>query len=137
MSIRRNIHQFSLLVLVNGFVGTMVGMERLILPELASTVYGLAEATGILSFIVCFGSAKVITNYAAGRLSDQAGRKRVLVVGWLVALPVPLLLMWAPTWGWILVANVLLGISQALTWSTTVVMKIDLAGPRSRGLLWV
>lgn len=134
LGLRRNIGQFSLLVLVNGFVGAMVGMERSILPELASKVYGLAAATGILSFIVCFGAAKAVTNYAAGRLSDRAGRKHILVAGWLVALPVPLLLMWAPTWGWILAANVLLGISQGLTWSTTVVMKIDLVGPRRRGL---
>jgi len=134
LGLRPNLRQFSLLVVVNAFVGAMVGIERSILPDLASEVYGLVAATAILSFIVCFGAAKAITNVVAGRLSDRIGRKRVLVAGWLVAAPVPLLLMWAPTWGWILAANVLLGISQGLTWSTTVVMKIDLVGPRHRGL---
>lgn len=134
LGLRQNLRQFSLLVVVNAFVGAMVGMERSILPELAVKVYGLVAATAVLTFIACFGIAKAITNYAAGRLSDRIGRKRVLVIGWLVAVPVPLVLMWAPTWGWVLAANVLLGISQGLTWSTTVVMKIDLVGPRHRGL---
>lgn len=134
LGLRQNLRQFSILVVVNVFVGAMVGMERSILPELASEVYGLVAATAILSFIVCLGTAKAITNYAAGRLADRVGRKPVLVAGWIAALPAPIILMWAPTWGWILAANALLGISQGLTWSTTVVMKIDLVGPRHRGL---
>jgi MFS family permease len=126
--------QFSLLVLVNAFVGAMVGLERTILPQLAQEEFQLAGRAAILSFIVVFGVTKAITNYFAGRLSDQFGRKRVLVGGWLAAIPVPLLLMWAPTWTWVLVANVFLGISQGLTWSTAVIMKIDLVGPSRRGL---
>lgn len=134
LGLRANLGQFLLLVLVNAFVGAMVGMERSILPSLATERYGLVAATAILSFIVAFGSAKAITNYATGVLADRLGRKRLLVVGWIVAAPVPFMLIWAPTWTWVLVANVLLGISQGLTWSTTVVMKIDLVGPRQRGL---
>jgi MFS family permease len=130
----RNWRQFSLLVLVNAFVGAMVGLERSILPAVAEREFHLAARAGILSFIVVFGVAKALTNYFAGRLSDGVGRKPVLVAGWLIALPVPFLLMWAPSWNWILVANVLLGVSQGLTWSTTVIMKIDLAGPHRRGL---
>jgi MFS family permease len=129
-----NLGQFVLLVVVNGFVGAMVGLERSILPAIAEEEFFLAARTAILSFIVVFGLAKAVTNYAAGRLSDTLGRKRVLVAGWIAALPVPFLLMWAPTWNWILAANVLLGVSQGLTWSATVIMKIDLAGPRRRGL---
>ncbi|MGE0397448.1 MAG: MFS transporter [Kofleriaceae bacterium] len=128
-----NLAQFSLLVLVNAFVGAMVGLERTILPAIAEEEFQLAAHAAVLSFIVVFGITKALTNYVAGRLSDRVGRKRVLVGGWLVALPVPFLLMWAPTWGWVLAANVLLGISQGLTWSTTVIMKIDLAGPMRRG----
>jgi MFS family permease len=109
-------------------------MERTILPALAEREFHLAAKTAVLSFIVAFGVSKALTNYLAGRLSDRVGRKRVLVAGWLVAAPVPFMLMWAPTWAWILVANVLLGVSQGLTWSTTVIMKIDLAGARNRGL---
>jgi len=134
LGIRENLGQFSLLVLVNAFVGAMVGLERSILPALAEEQYGLAAKTAVLSFIVVFGLTKAATNYFAGRLSDAYGRKPVLVAGWLVALPVPLLLMWAPTWGWVVATNALLGISQGLTWSTTVIMKIDLAGPKQRGL---
>lgn len=134
LGLRANLGQFSLLVLVNAFVGAMVGMERAILPAIADHDFHLAARTAILSFIVVFGVTKAATNYLAGRLSDAYGRKLVLVVGWLVAAPVPLLLMWAPSWGWVLVANVLLGVSQGLTWSTTVIMKIDLSGPKSRGL---
>jgi MFS family permease len=134
LGIRANLAQFSLLVLVNAFVGAMVGLERAILPALAEDEYGLAAKTAVLSFIVVFGLTKAATNYLAGRLSDVWGRKGVLVAGWLIALPVPFLLMWAPSWGWIVATNALLGISQGLTWSTTVVMKIDLAGPRQRGL---
>lgn len=129
-----NLAQFALLVVVNAFVGAMVGMERSILPAIAEQEFHLAARAAILSFIVVFGVTKALTNYLAGRLSDRFGRKHVLVVGWLVAAPVPLLLMWAPGWSWVLLANVLLGVSQGLTWSTTVIMKIDLAGARRRGL---
>ena len=134
LGLRENLAQFSLLVVVNAFVGAMVGMERTILPSIAAQDFHLEANFAILSFIVVFGVSKAGTNYLAGRLSDAVGRKRVLVGGWLVAVPVPLLLMWAPSWGWVLFANVLLGISQGLTWSTTVIMKIDLAGPKNRGL---
>jgi MFS family permease len=134
LGIRENLAQFSLLVVVNAFVGAMVGMERTILPAIAEKDFHLAARAGVLSFIVVFGVTKAVTNYLAGRLSDRIGRKMVLVAGWGVAVPVPLLLMWAPSWSWVLVANVLLGISQGLTWSTTVIMKVDLAGPKKRGL---
>ena len=134
LGLRENWAQFSLLVLVNAFVGAMVGMERSILPAIAEDEFALAARTAILSFIVVFGVTKALTNYFAGRWSDRFGRKAVLMAGWLVAAPVPFLLMWAPSWSWILGANVLLGISQGLTWSTTVIMKIDLAGPKNRGL---
>lgn len=134
LGLRGNLPQFSLLVLVNAFVGAMVGIERSILPALAQDEFGLAERTAILSFIAVFGVTKATANYFAGRLGDRWGRKPVLVAGWLIAVPVPFLLMWAPTWNWIIVANVFLGVSQGLTWSTAVIMKIDLAGPRSRGL---
>lgn len=134
LGLRANLAQFSLLVVVNAFVGSMVGMERSILPSIAEEEFHLAAKVAILSFIVVFGVSKALTNYLAGRLSDAVGRKRVLVAGWLVAVPVPFLLMWAPSWSWILFANLLLGISQGLTWSTAVIMKIDLAGPENRGL---
>lgn len=134
LGLRENIHQFSLLVLVNVFVGAMVGLERSILPALAQQEFQLVAKTAILSFIVVFGLTKAFSNYFAGRLSDRFGRKHVLVAGWLIATPVPFILMWAPNWSWILAANVLLGVSQGLTWSTTVIMKIDLAGPKQRGL---
>jgi MFS family permease len=133
LGLHENLAQFALLVVVNAFVGAMVGLERSILPAMAEQEFHLAARAAVLSFIAVFGVAKAFTNYVAGRLSDAAGRKRVLVAGWLVAVPVPFLLMWAPTWGWVLVANLLLGISQGLTWSTTVIMKIDLAGPIRRG----
>jgi MFS family permease len=134
LGIRDNLPQFILLVIVNAFVGAMVGLERTILPAIAEHDFHLAARTAILSFIVVFGVTKALTNYFAGRFSDAVGRKLVLVGGWLVATPVPFLLMWAPTWNWVLAANVLLGMSQGLTWSTTVIMKIDLAGPRQRGM---
>jgi MFS family permease len=133
LGLRANARQFALLVLVNAFVGAMVGQERSILPAIAEADFALAARTAILSFIVVFGVVKAATNYLAGRLSDRVGRKRVLVVGWATAAPVPFLLMWAPSWGWVLVANAFLGISQGLTWSTTVIMKIDLAGSARRG----
>jgi MFS family permease len=134
LGLRENWAQFSLLVVVNAFVGAMVGMERTLLPLIAEGEFRLAARAAVLSFIVVFGVTKALTNYVAGRLSDRVGRKLVLVGGWAVALPVPLLLMWAPSWGWVLAANVLLGVSQGLTWSTTVIMKVDLAGPKNRGL---
>lgn len=134
LGLRENIAQFSLLVVVNAFVGAMVGMERSILPAIAEQDFRLVAHTAMLSFIVVFGVTKALTNYLAGRLSDRVGRKPVLIGGWLLATPVPFMLMWAPSWSFVLLANVLLGISQGLTWSTTVVMKIDLAGPKQRGL---
>jgi MFS family permease len=134
LGLRENLGQFSLLVVVNAFVGAMVGMERTILPAIAEQAFHLAAHTAVLSFIVVFGVTKALTNYLAGRLSDRIGRKHVLIGGWLVAAPVPFLLMWAPSWTWVLLANALLGVSQGLTWSTTVIMKIDLAGPARRGL---
>jgi MFS family permease len=117
-------------VLVNAFVGAMVGLERSILPAIAEQDFQLAARTALLSFIMVFGVAKAITNYGAGRFADRFGRKQVLIAGWLVAIPVPFLLMWAPTWNWVLIANLFLGISQGLTWSTTVIMKIDLVGAK-------
>lgn len=132
LGLRANWRQFSLLVLVNGFVGAMVGMERSILPAIAEQEFRVAGHSAILAFIAVFGVSKALTNYFAGRFSDAYGRKLVLVAGWLVATPVPFMLMWAPSWNWILLANLLLGVSQGLTWSTTVIMKIDLAGPRNR-----
>jgi len=134
LGLRANAGQFWLLVVVNAFVGAMVGLERSVLPAIAEQEFHLAARTAMLSFIVVFGVAKALTNYGAGRLSDRWGRKHVLVAGWLVATPVPFMLMWAPTWNWVLVANLFLGVSQGLTWSTTVIMKIDLAGPKQRGL---
>jgi MFS family permease len=134
LGLRANLAQFSLLVGVNALVGGMVGQERSLLSLLATEVFGLAAISAALTYIVAFGVTKAATNFLAGALSDRYGRKPVLVAGWLVGLPVPLLIIWAPTWGWIIVANVLLGINQGLCWSTTVIMKIDLAGPRRRGL---
>ena len=134
LGLRENLGQFSLLVLVNAFVGAMVGLERSILPAIAEQEFHLAARAAILSFIVVFGITKAITNHGAGRLADRLGRKHVLVAGWLVAIPVPFLLMWGPSWKWIVAANVLLGVSQGLTWSLTVIMKIDLVGPKRRGL---
>ncbi len=134
LGLRENAAQFALLVLINACVGGMVGMERSILPLIAERDFHLIAQTSVQAFILVFGLSKAVTNYAAGRLADQVGRKRVLVAGWLVAVPVPFILMWAPTWTWILIGNVLLGISQGLTWSTTVIMKIDLVGHERRGL---
>jgi MFS family permease len=134
LGLRENLPQFVLLVVVNAFVGAMVGLERSIIPAMAEQEFQLAARTALLSFIAVFGVAKALTNYGAGRLSDRYGRKHVLVAGWLVAVPVPFLLMWAPTWNWVLFANLLLGVSQGLTWSTTIIMKIDLVGSKQRGL---
>jgi MFS family permease len=134
LGLRENLGQFSLLVLLNAFVGSMVGLERTVLPLLGEQEFGLSSKTAITSFIVSFGVTKAVLNLVAARLSDRVGRKPVLVVGWLFALPVPFLIIYAPTWGWIELANVLLGANQALAWSMTVIMKIDLVGPRRRGL---
>jgi len=134
LGLRANLGQFALLVGVNALVGGMIGQERTVLPLLAGQVFGLQAVSAALTFIVAFGLTKAATNFVAGTLSDRYGRKPVLVAGWLTGLPVPLLLMWAPAWGWIVLANVLLGINQGLTWSTTVIMKIDLVGPARRGL---
>jgi len=133
LGIRPNLAQFTLLVAVNGLVGGMLGQERTVLPLLATRTFGLTAATAALTFIAAFGIVKAATNFFAGTLSDRYGRKPVLVAGWLVGLPVPLLIIWAPTWSWVIVANLLLGVNQGLTWSTTVIMKIDLAGPHMRG----
>lgn len=129
-----NWRQFWLLVLVNAFVGSMVGLERTVLPLLAEVEFGLASKRAVLAFILTFGLVKAATNFFAGRLADVYGRRRVLIAGWLFALPVPFLVMIAPSWGWIVFANVLLGINQGLAWSATVIMKIDLVGPRRRGM---
>jgi MFS family permease len=134
LGLKENWQQFSLLVLVNAFVGGMVGMERSILPHLAENEFHLAAKTAILSFIVVFGITKALTNYFAGTLANKFGRKNLLIYGWLFALPVPLILIYAPNWSWIIIANVFLGINQGLAWSSTVVMKIDLVGPKNRGL---
>ena len=134
LGLRANWRQFWLLVLVNAFVGAMVGLERTVLPLLAQVEFGLASKSAVLSFIATFGVVKALTNLFAGRLSDSYGRKHVLLAGWILGLPVPFLVIWAPTWSWIVFANVLLGINQGLAWSMTVIMKIDLVGSKQRGL---
>jgi len=134
LGLRANWQQFSLLVLINAFVGAMVGLERSILPALAEEEFGVAAKAAVLSFIVAFGLSKAATNYVAGRLGDRFGRRPVLLAGWAAAIPVPFVLMYATAWWQIVAVNVLLGVSQGLAWSTTVIMKIDLAGPKQRGL---
>ena len=134
LGLAANATQFWLLVAVNAFVGAMIGIERDVLPLVGQRVFGLASETAVLSFIVTFGFTKALANLYAGRSADRVGRKPLLVAGWLVALPVPFLLMFAPAWGWVVFANVLLGVNQGLCWSMTVVMKIDLVGPKQRGL---
>src|SRR5213080_4014815 len=129
-----NWRQFTLLVVVNAFVGAMVGLERTVVPLIAQADFGLVSKTAVLSFLVSFGVVKALANLFAGQLADRIGRKPLLVAGWLAGLPVPLLIIWAPSWGWIVCANVLLGVNQGLCWSTTVIMKIDLVGPARRGL---
>ncbi|HET8738978.1 MAG TPA: MFS transporter, partial [Acidimicrobiia bacterium] len=134
LGIAANLPQFALLVGVNALVGGMLGQERAVLPLLAGEEFGLSGFTAALTFIVAFGLVKAVTNFAAGAMSDRYGRKRILVAGWIVGLPVPFMIMWAPSWAWVVAANILLGVNQGLTWSTTVIMKIDLAGPKRRGL---
>jgi MFS family permease len=134
LGLRENWQQFALLVLINSFVGGMVGLERTLLPLIGSETFQLASTAAVTSFIVSFGVVKAVTNLVSGQLADGWGRKKTLVLGWVVGLPVPFLIMWAPAWGWIVAANVLLGINQGLCWSMTIIMKIDLVGPRQRGL---
>jgi MFS family permease len=134
LGLRANLAQFLLLVAVNALVGGTLGQERTVVPLLATQTFHLAAFTSALTFILAFGAVKAATNFFAGTLSDRFGRKPVLIAGWLAALPIPLLLIWAPGWGWVVAANVLLGVNQGLTWSTTVIMKIDLVGPARRGL---
>lgn len=134
LGLKENWKQFTLLVIVNAFVGGMIGLERTIIPQIAEADFGLAAKTAILSFIIVFGITKAITNYYTGALANHFGRKNLLVAGWLLALPVPVLLIFAANWNWIIAANIFLGVSQGLTWSSTVVMKIDLVGEKDRGL---
>lgn len=133
LGLKENWKQFTLLVIINGFVGGMVGLERTILPQIAEQEFAIAAKTAILSFIIVFGIVKAITNYYTGTLANKYGRKNLLVAGWIIAIPIPFILMYAPNWNWIIAANVLLGINQGLTWSSTVVMKIDLVGEKQRG----
>ena len=134
LGLRNNWRQFVLLVVVNVFVGGMVGLERTILPQLAEERFALTAKTAILSFLVVFGISKAIINYFTGALADRTGRRNLLILGWVLALPIPFLLIYARSWSWIMAANLLLGVNQGLTWSSTVVMKIDLVGERNRGL---
>lgn len=133
LGLKENWKQFTLLVVINAFVGGMVGLERSILPQIAEQEFAMAAKTAILSFIVVFGMVKAITNYYTGTLANRFGRKNLLVAGWIIAIPIPFMLMYAPSWNWIIAANVLLGINQGLAWSSTVVMKIDLVGEKQRG----
>jgi len=134
LGLAENWRQFSLLILINAFVGGMVGLERTVVPLIASEEFRIASTTLVTSFIVTFGVIKAVTNLVSGHFADVYGRKHLLVLGWLIALPAPFMIGWGPSWGWIVAANALLGVSQGLTWSMTVIMKIDLVGPRSRGL---
>ena len=134
LGLQQNWRQFTLLVLINAFVGGMVGLERTLVPLIGSETFQLASTVAVTSFIISFGVVKAATNLVSGQLADSWGRKRTLVLGWAVGLPVPFLIMWAPSWQWIVAANVLLGVNQGLAWSMTVIMKIDLVGPRQRGL---
>jgi len=134
LGLRENAAQFSLLVAINAFVGAMVGLERSTLPLVGREDFALRSSAAVLTFIVAFGLTKALTNLAAGALAQHVGRRRLLIAGWAMALPVPLLIAVAPSWGWVVAANAFLGVNQGLAWSMTVVMKIDLVGPRRRGL---
>lgn len=134
LGLRANAGQFALLVALNALVGAMVGLERSVLPLVGEDEFGIASTTAILAFVVAFGASKALTNLFSGSLAERHSRRRVLIAGWAVALPVPLMIAFAPSWGWIVAANVLLGVNQGLAWSMTVVMKIDLVGPARRGL---
>src|SRR5882672_9399912 len=134
LGLRDNWQQFSLLVLINAFVGGMVGLERTVVPLIGSQEFRIASTTIVVSFIVSFGVVKAFANLISGHLADLYGRKYLLVAGWLFGLPVPFMIGWGPTWGWVVAANALLGINQCLAWSMTVIMKVDLVGPKSRGL---
>ena len=135
LGVRENWRQIALLVAINAFVGGMIGMERSVVPLLGEAEFGISSTTAVVSFIATFGLAKAITNLFAGTLSDRLTRRKVLMAGWLVAVPVPLMLIWAPNWGWVIGANLLLGVNQGLAWSMTVNMKMDLAGPKQRGFV--
>jgi MFS family permease len=134
LGLRANWRQFSLLVLINAFVGGMVGLERTVVPLIGSEEFKIASTTLVTSFIISFGVVKAFANLTSGHLADVWGRKRVLVIGWLFGLPIPFIIMWAPSWEWVIAANALLGINQGFAWSMTVIMKVDLVGPKSRGL---
>jgi predicted MFS family arabinose efflux permease len=134
LGLKRNWKQFTLLVTINAFVGGMVGMERTIFPQFAEQEFGIASTTAILLFIAAFGLSKAVANYYTGKLANRFGRRNLLIFGWLIAIPVPFILIYAPSWSWVIFANVLLGISQGFTWSSTVIMKIDLVGEKDRGL---
>src|SRR5260370_4908706 len=134
LGLRQNWRQFALLILINAFVGGMVGIERTVVPLIGSEEFGIASTTLVVSFIVSFGVVKAFANLISGQLADAWGRKRVLVLGWLVGLPVPFMIIWGPSWGWVIAANALLGINQGFAWSMTMIMKVDLVGPKSRAL---
>src|SRR5437762_11949950 len=134
LGLRENWRQFALLILINAFVGGVVWIERTVVPLIGSGEFGIASTTIVMSVIVSFGVVKALANLVSGQLADTWGRKHVLVLGWLVGLPVPFMIMWAPSWGWVVAANALLGVNQGLAWSMTVLMKVDLVGPKSRGL---
>ena len=134
LGLKENWKQFTILVIVNAFVGGMIGMERTIIPKFAEIEFGIASKTAILSFITAFGITKAITNYFTGKMANRFGRKNLLLFGWILAIPIPFILIYAESWNWVIFANILLGISQGLTWSSTVVMKIDLVGEKDRGL---
>src|SRR5579859_6501915 len=134
LGLRANWQQFSLLVLINAFVGGMVGLQGTVVPLIGSQEFKIASTTIVVSFIVSFGVIKAVANLVSGHFADLWGRKALLILGWLVGLPVPFMIAWAPSWGWVIAANALLGINQGFAWSMTVIMKVDLVGPRSRGL---
>ena len=134
LGLKENWQQFTLLVIINAFVGGMIGLERSILPQLAESEFGIGSHTAMLSFIITFGITKAFSNYFTGKFANRIGKKNLLTIGWLIGFPVPFLLIYAPTWSWVAGANILLGINQGLTWSSTVMMKIDLVGEKNRGL---